>query len=62
MREFHFSNICTILGLILAYMWAGTEGVIITTILILMEVSLSFDNAVVNATILKDMSDEEDKE
>lgn len=57
MRDFHFSNICTIIGLILAYMWAGTDGVVITAILILMEVSLSFDNAVVNATILKDMDE-----
>ncbi len=56
MREFHFSNICTVVGLILAYMWAGMDGLIITTLLILMEVSLSFDNAVVNATILKKMS------
>ncbi len=57
MRDFHFSNICTILGLLLAYKWAGVDGVIITAILILMEVSLSFDNAVVNATVLKNMSE-----
>ncbi len=56
MREFHFSNICTVIGLIIAYMWAGLDGLIITGLLILMEVSLSFDNAVVNATILKKMS------
>ncbi len=57
MRDFHFSNICTILGLILAYMWAGTQGVVIAGLLILMEVSLSFDNAVVNATVLKNMEE-----
>lgn len=57
MRDFHFSNICTIIGLLIAYKWAGWDGVVITAILILMEVSLSFDNAVVNATILKDMSE-----
>ena len=56
MREFHFSNICTVIGLVLAYMWAGLDGFIIAGLLILMEVSLSFDNAVVNATILKKMS------
>lgn len=33
------------------------EGLVITSILILMEVSLSFDNAVVNATILKGMNE-----
>lgn len=57
MRDFHFSNICTVIGLILAYMVGGVDGVIITAILILMEISLSFDNAVVNATILKNMSE-----
>lgn len=56
MREFHFSNICTLIGLLVAYKWAGWDGVAITAILILMEISLSFDNAVVNATILKNMS------
>jgi hypothetical protein len=57
MRNFYGSYICTILGLFLAYRWAGMEGLVITSILILMEVSLSFDNAVVNATILKGMNE-----
>lgn len=54
-RDFYGSHICTVIGLFLAYLWGGTEGLVITTLLILMEVSLSFDNAVVNATILKKM-------
>lgn len=57
MRDFHFSNLCTIIGLIVAYLWAGFDGLVITILLILMEVSLSFDNAVVNATVLKNMSE-----
>lgn len=56
MRDFYSSFALTIIGLALAYMWAGADGFVITAILILMEVSLSFDNAVVNATILKKMS------
>ncbi len=56
MRDFYVSHICTVIGLILAYLWAGVDGLLITAILIVMEVSLSFDNAVVNATILKKMS------
>jgi len=57
MKCFHVSNFIAVLGLLFAYLWAGFEGVFITALLIFMEVSLSFDNAVVNATILKDMSE-----
>ena len=57
MRDFYSSHLCTIVGLMLAYWWAGMDGLIITSILIVMEVSLSFDNAVVNATILKKMDE-----
>ena len=56
MRDFYFSHLVTIIGLILAYYWAGIDGLFIATILVVMEISLSFDNAVVNATILKTMS------
>ena len=40
----------------LAFFWGGGEGLFICGLLIIMEVSFSFDNAVVNATVLKDMS------
>lgn len=56
MRDFHFSNAVTIIGLLIAYYWAGTQGLFIAAMLVIMEISLSFDNAVVNATILKTMS------
>jgi uncharacterized protein len=54
-RHFRSSLIITLLGLSAAYFWAGLGGLAIVSILALMEVSLSFDNAVVNATVLKHM-------
>ncbi|MFW0777955.1 MAG: DUF475 domain-containing protein [Rickettsiales bacterium] len=57
MRYFYLSYIVTIVGMILAYWWAGVDGLIIAGLLTIMEVSLSFDNAVVNATVLKTMSE-----
>jgi len=57
MRDFYVSHILTIIGLVLAFMWGGAQGLFIAALLMVMEVSLSFDNAVVNATILRDMSE-----
>ncbi|MDX2112887.1 MAG: DUF475 domain-containing protein [Alphaproteobacteria bacterium] len=57
MKYFHLSNATTVLGLILAYLWAGTHGLMIAALLMIMEISLSFDNAVVNATVLRHMSE-----
>lgn len=45
-----------IVGLALAYFWGGWSALVIATLLSVMEVSLSFDNAVVNATVLRRMS------
>ncbi len=56
MRHFYLSHLVTLIGLVLAYLWGQTEGLIIAALLMLMEISLSFDNAVVNATVLKGMS------
>lgn len=56
MRYFIVSNIVTVIGLALAYMWAGWQGFLIAALLSIMEITLSFDNAVVNAVVLKDMS------
>lgn len=64
MKHFRFSIIFTIVCLALSAYWGLTHGVnagvaamfkalAITAILAVMEVSLSFDNAVVNASILK---------
>jgi uncharacterized protein len=57
MKYFYMSHLTTIIGLILAYSWAGLNGLLIAALLMVMEISLSFDNAVVNATVLKTMSE-----
>lgn len=65
MRYFRGSFIVTVLGLILGalvgWYYTGTvkgalESLFICSILAVLEVSISADNAVVNATVLKDMS------
>lgn len=57
MRDFLFSGIFTVICLVLAYQWAGMAGLGICVLLSIMEITLSFDNAVVNATVLKDMNE-----
>ena len=57
MQHFRLSFFVTLICIILSYLWAGVYGVFITAILGVLEVSLSFDNAVVNASILKRMDD-----
>lgn len=63
MQYFLGSYIVTILGVIAAYFWAehshpgsGLASVFIVFILAILEISLSFDNAVVNAMKLEKMS------
>jgi len=55
MQHFRFSFLIAILCLSVAFYWGGTIGVFIAAILGVLEVSLSFDNAVVNASVLKGM-------
>ena len=55
MKYFSFSFIVALIGLILAFFIGGIEAVYLTAILAILEISLSFDNAVVNAKILKTM-------
>ena len=65
MKYFRFSFIVTIFGLIAAAFWGFQQGgisiainmILLVAILSIMEVSLSFDNAVVNASILKTWND-----
>ncbi|PWQ98558.1 DUF475 domain-containing protein [Leucothrix arctica] len=45
------------LGIVAAFFLGGMQAVFIILILCILEISLSFDNAVVNATVLKDMSE-----
>ncbi|MGE0127119.1 MAG: DUF475 domain-containing protein [Blastocatellales bacterium] len=56
MKHFRFSILVTVICLAAAFLWGGWMGMAIATILGVMEVSLSFDNAVVNAAKLKTMS------
>ena len=48
--------VIAVIGLVLGYIYGGATGLALTAILAILEVSLSFDNAVVNATILVRMS------
>lgn len=66
-KYFHSSILCTLLGLVVGcfvgYYYSGSiSGAIsaglLTLILAILEISLSFDNAVVNASILKKMTPE----
>lgn len=55
MRIFYSSFIILGLGIILAFFIGGIHAMYITILLAILEVSLSFDNAVVNAKILETM-------
>lgn len=56
LRIFAGSLVVTVVALGVALLYGGTEGMTVAAILAVLEVSLSFDNAVVNATILRGMS------
>jgi hypothetical protein len=55
-RIFGWSIAVTVVVLAAAWWWGGPEVAAVVAILGVLEVSLSFDNAVVNATVLKRMS------
>lgn len=55
LRIFAVSLIISAIGLAASAYYAGWTGLIITSILAILEITLSFDNAIVNASILKDM-------
>ena len=55
MKHFRSSIIVTAVGLIVALYFGGLYGLYITALLAILEVSLSFDNAVVNAKVLETM-------
>ena len=56
LRIFGWSYAVTAVSLVVAYLYAGIEGLILCAILGILEISLSFDNAVVNATVLDRMN------
>lgn len=55
MRFFYTSFVILAIGLAAGYFLGGLAGVYITALLVVLEISLSFDNAVVNAKILETM-------
>ncbi len=55
-RLFLTSGVVALMGLVFAYFWGGTKALFITGLLAILEITLSFDNAVVNAKILKRMN------
>lgn len=56
LKTFGWSFAVTALGLVAAVFYGGWTAFGIVAILSIMEISLSFDNAVVNAGILKKMN------
>lgn len=57
MRIFGLSIIITIVSLVVAFVYGGPTALALCAILGILEVSLSFDNAVINATVLQRMSE-----
>lgn len=56
-KTFRWSFIITILSFGIAWFYGSWEALFLCFVLALLEVSLSFDNAVLNATVLRRMSD-----
>jgi uncharacterized protein len=56
LRTFGGSLGVAVVGLVLGFLYGGSKGLALAAILAVLEVSLSFDNAVVNATVLVRMS------
>lgn len=56
LRFFWFSAAITVVGLAAMYWYGGIAALITAALLTLLEVTLSFDNAVVNARVLKRMN------
>lgn len=55
-KFFWFSLTITIVGFVAMYLYGGVAALLTTALLTVLEVTLSFDNAVVNAKVLKKMS------
>ncbi|MEC5191753.1 MULTISPECIES: DUF475 domain-containing protein [unclassified Arthrobacter] len=56
LKTFGWSFAVTIIALIIAFLYGGPEALVLCLILGILEISLSFDNAVVNARILEKMN------
>ena len=56
MKTFGWSMTVSAVALVVAFLYGGVSGLVLCAILGILEVSLSFDNAVINARILERMS------
>ena len=56
LKHFWFSILVTVVGLVALFFYGGTAALFIACLLILLEITLSFDNAVVNARVLQKMT------
>lgn len=56
-RVFGVSVAITIASLVVAFLYGGWSALMVCAVLAILEISLSFDNAVMNATVLRRMSD-----
>lgn len=57
LRVFGISIAVTAVALVVAFLYGGPEALLLAAVLGIFEVSLSFDNAVINATVLRRMSE-----
>jgi uncharacterized protein len=55
MNYFYLSHALCALALGLAFMWTGWPGLAICALLTVLEITFSFENAVINAAVLKHM-------
>src|SRR5271169_2041577 len=53
LKSFYGAFAATAVGLVLAFLYGGTTGLTVAAILGVLEISVSFDNAVVNARYLE---------
>ncbi len=56
MRLFIAPSVIALIAFIAMYVWGGTQALILAVLLTILETTLSFDNAVVNAKVLQRMS------
>jgi len=54
-KQFRYAAALSLIGLAVALIFGGTSALAVVAILAVLEISLSFDNAVVNASVLKRM-------
>lgn len=56
MKLFIGPIIATVVALVAVYLWGGAGALLLAAVLAILEITLSFDNAVVNAKVLEEMS------